>query len=80
MATQIHANFAVGYRILQMTNKVSFDTLPDYHLIVDYASEEDLRKEFKGMKAHYKNEPHSPLMTMVSNFKVTFSTDENPPV
>ncbi|MGJ8644486.1 MAG: DUF6614 family protein [Luteolibacter sp.] len=80
MASQIHTNFAVGYRILKMTNKASFDTLPDYHLIVDYASEEDLQKGFKGMKSQYKEEPHSPLMTMVSNFKVTFSTDENPPV
>ena len=79
MSTQIQSNFAVGYRILQMTNKASFDSLPDYHLIVDYASEEDLQKGFKGMKSHYKDKPHSPLMTMVSSFKVAFSTDENPP-
>jgi hypothetical protein len=28
------------------------------------------------MKAHYRNEPHSPLMTMVSVFRVAFSIDE----
>lgn len=78
MATQVQGNFAESYRILRMTNKTSFDTLPDYHLIVDYASEEDLQKGFKGMKPHYKNKPHSPLMSMVSDFKVAFSTDENP--
>lgn len=79
MATQIHGNFAENYRILRMNDKASFDSLPDYHLIVDYASEEDLQKGFNGMKPHYKNEPHSPLMSMVSNFKVAFSLDEIPP-
>ena len=79
MATQIHQNFATNYRILRMTNKASFEALPDYHLIVDYASEEDLQKGFTAMKSHYKDKPHSPLMSMVSDFKVAFSTDEKPP-
>jgi len=78
MATQIHSNFATGYRVLRMKNKASFETLPDFHLIVDYRSEEDLQKGFKGMKKQYKDEPHSPLMRMVSDFKVAFSIDEKP--
>lgn len=59
-----------------MTNKASFESLPDFHLIVDYDSEEDLQRGFAGMKKHYKKEPHSPLMKLVSDLKVAFSTDE----
>ncbi len=78
MKTQIHRNYAESYRILRMNNKASFESLPDFHLIVDYKSEEDLQKGFNGMKEHYRNEPHSPLMKMVSEFKVAFSVDEQP--
>lgn len=78
MATQVHNNFATGYRILRMKDKASFESLPDYHLIVDYSSEEDLQKGFEGMKESYKEEPHSPLMRMVSDFRVAFSVDEKP--
>lgn len=76
MATQVESNFAEKYRILRMNNKASFEGLPDYHLIVDYSSEDDLKKGFNGMKENYRNEPHSPLMSMVSDFKVAFSIDE----
>lgn len=76
MATQIHDNFATAYRIHKMTNKASFESLPDYHLIVDYPSVEDLEKGFGAMKKHYKEEPHSPLMRMLSDFRVAFSVDE----
>ena len=78
MATQVEGNFATGYRILRMNNKASFEALPDFHLIVDYQSEEDLQNGFNGMKNHYKEEPHSSLMRMVSDFKVAFSIDEKP--
>jgi len=78
MRTQIHGNYATSYRILRMSNKASFERLPDFHLIVDYPSEEDLQKGFHAMKAHYKHEPHSPLMRMVSEFRVAFSVDEPP--
>ncbi len=76
METQVRENFATGYRILRMSNKASFEALPDFHLIVDYASEEELRKGFEGMKERYREEPHGPLMSMVSDFKVAFSSDE----
>ncbi|MES2661328.1 MAG: DUF6614 family protein [Verrucomicrobiota bacterium] len=78
MATQVHENHAESYRILRMNNKASFENLPDYHLIVDYPSEEGLQKGFNGMKKHYRGEPHSLLMKMVSDFRVAFSVDEKP--
>lgn len=59
-----------------MTNKASFQSLPDYQLIVDNSSEEDLQKGFSVMKTHYKDEPHSPLMKVISEFRVAFSVDE----
>lgn len=61
-----------------MNQKASFEALPDFHIIVDYPSEEDLQKALKRMKNDYKEEPHSPLMKMISEFKVAFSTDEVP--
>lgn len=76
MESQISDNHAVSYRVLQMTNKASFGDLPDFHLIVDYRSEDDLQLAFRNMKGSYREEPHSPLMKMVSTFRVAFSKDE----
>jgi hypothetical protein len=56
MATQIGDNYASSYRLLLMKDKASFTSLPDYHLIVDYPTEQDLQNGFAEMKAHYKNE------------------------
>ncbi len=78
MATQIEGNFAEAYRLLRMDYTGSPGVFPDYHLIVDYPSGDDLRKGFESMKAHYRDKPHSPLMKMVSDFKVAFSIDETP--
>lgn len=75
MVTQIDHNRARKYRILDMKNKASFQDLPDYHLLVDYDSEEDIQEAFKEMKRIYKEEPHASLMRMVSVFRVAFSTD-----
>ncbi|MDA3835791.1 MAG: hypothetical protein PF495_20660 [Spirochaetales bacterium] len=47
MKTQVPGNFAVAYRILRMQDKASFESLPDYQLIVDYSSEENLQKDLK---------------------------------
>lgn len=76
MAAQIRTNHAVSYRVLRMTNKASFADLPDFHLIVDYRMEADLQLAFQNMKDGYRHEPHSPLMKMVSIFRVAFSKDE----
>ncbi|MEO0793984.1 MAG: hypothetical protein AAFX93_02415 [Verrucomicrobiota bacterium] len=76
MATQVAGNRAVAYRILKMNNKTSFSELPDFHLIVDYESEEDLKAAFGKMSGEYTKKPHSPLMSMVGDFKVSFSVDE----
>ena len=32
------------------------------------------------MKNHYREEPHAPLMEIVSEFLVAFSEDDEPPV
>lgn len=79
MRSQVSGNRARAYRILEMTNKGSFKEMPDYHLIVDYESVEDVQEAFKEMKRTYKNDPHAPLMRMVSDFRVAFSTDANQP-
>ncbi len=80
MGDQIRGNHAVSYRVLRMTNKASFVDLPDFHLVVDYRSEADLQLGFRNMKESYRDEPHSPLMRMVSTFRVAFSKDETQPV
>ncbi|MDA0347548.1 MAG: hypothetical protein O3C43_14490 [Verrucomicrobia bacterium] len=79
MEGQICDNHAVSYRVLRMTNKASFVDLPDYQLIVDYRSEEDLQLGMRNMKENYRKEPHASLMKMVSTFRVAFSTDETGP-
>lgn len=77
MATQLTQNRARQYRILEMKNKATFQEIPDFHLIVDYDTEEDLQAAFQEMKKSYQEEPHAPLMNMVSEFKVAFSTDSD---
>jgi hypothetical protein len=78
MEDQLGSNFAISYRVLRMTNKASFGDLPDFHLIVDYASEADIQRAFQNMKALYREKPHAPLMEMVLTFRVAFSRDETP--
>ncbi|BCX46756.1 hypothetical protein HAHE_06640 [Haloferula helveola] len=82
METQVGGNLAKGYRLLRTNNKASFDELPDYQMIVDYASEADLQAAFATMKSRFREDPHRPLMTMVEGFRVAFSHDattgENP--
>ncbi len=75
MANQIESNRVRSYRILEMTDKASFQELRDFHLIVDYETAEDLQEAFKLMKQHYKDDPHAPLMRMVAEFRVAFSRD-----
>jgi hypothetical protein len=74
MDTQVAVNRAASWRLLQMTNKATFQEMSDYHLIVDYASDADLQHAFAEMKRTYREEPHLTLMRMVTNFRVAFST------
>lgn len=76
MRQQMAENYAIGYRLLRLINKASFQDLPDFQLIVDYESESALNLAFETMKMRYREEPHSSLMHMVSDFRVSFSTDE----
>ena len=78
MRNQLDDNLAQSYRLLRVHNKASFDSLPDYQLIVDYASEADLETAFTAMKSRFRDQPHSPLMTMVEDFLVAFSHDDKP--
>jgi hypothetical protein len=79
MATQVAHNRARSYRILEMKDKATFQGIPDYHLIVDYDSAVDLQEAFNEMKRRYKEAPHAPLMGIVSEFRVAFSTDADRP-
>jgi hypothetical protein len=76
MILQRAENLASSFRILKMHNKGNFEEMPDYHLIVDYKSAQDLKEAFANMKQAYMSEPHKSLMNMVSTFKVAFSNDE----
>ncbi|MGF1655867.1 MAG: DUF6614 family protein [Verrucomicrobiales bacterium] len=75
MANQIESNRVRSYRLLELTDKASFQELRDFHLIVDYENAEDLQDAFNLMKQHYKDAPHAPLMKMVAEFRVAFSRD-----
>lgn len=74
MDSQVTGNRTAEWRLLQMTNKATFQEMSDFHLIVDYASEADLQHAFGEMKRTYREEPHLTLMRMVTNFRVAFST------
>ena len=76
MEQQQRENRVSRFRVLRFTDKGSFKELPDFHVIVDYESEQDLKDAFEQMKGSFLSEPHKSLMGMVSNFKVAFSHDE----
>ena len=75
MNHQLSANHAIGYRLIEISDKGSFKEMPGFHLIVDYATELDLKTAFENMKGTYLEEPHRSLMTMVSGMRVAFSAD-----
>jgi len=78
---QIHAflgkhvseGLADRYFIQEFTSTGSFSELPQFHITVDYPSEEAMSLGMVAVKKTYKQAPHSPLMTMVKDFKVAFS-------
>ena len=64
------------YRILKISDKVNFDALPAFHVIVDYETSEHSNSAFGFIKnGEYKKEPHMSLMTMTKDFKISFSED-----
>jgi hypothetical protein len=65
-----------AYRVLRINNKVNFDQLPKYQLIVDYETEEQSTRTFDFIKnGEATKEPHKSLMTMTKEFKISFSED-----
>lgn len=68
-------NLMLSARVLRMTNKASFPELTDYHFIADYATDADGKSAMENMKKRYKDEPHSSLMRIVSEFRVAFSEE-----
>jgi hypothetical protein len=66
-----------GYRILRVTNPASFQGLPRFQAIADYESQQELDESLAFMREPRKKEEgaHGELMRMVSDFKVSFTTD-----
>ncbi|WP_193211404.1 DUF6614 family protein [Luteolibacter marinus] len=75
MASQLAGNLAASYRLLRIHNKAGFDALPEFQLIVDYASAKNIETAFANMRSHFRDAPHGPLMSMVDGFRVAFSHD-----
>lgn len=66
-----------NYRLMHVTNPASFQTLPRFQAIVDYASQQDLDETFAFMRQPQQKDEgaHGELMKMVAEFKVSFTTD-----
>ena len=64
------------YRVLRINEKVNFDPLPKYHLIVDHDSHEQSESTFNFLKGtEAMKEPHKSLMGMTKEFKISFAED-----
>jgi hypothetical protein len=65
------------YRILRVTNHSSFPTLPQFQAIIDFQTQQDLDESFAFMRQTGKKEeaPHGKLMALVTDFKISFTTD-----
>ncbi len=76
LESQIRDNHLHSYRILRHSGNGNFKEMPEYQVICDYENEAELEKAFARMKPdRYKQGPHASLMTMVKEFRVSFSED-----
>ena len=66
-----------AYRILKVTNPASFPALPRFQAIVDYTSQQEMDDSFAFMREPRRKEEgaHGELMRMVTDFKVSFTSD-----
>jgi hypothetical protein len=66
-----------SYRLLRITNPANFKDLPSFQLIVDYSSRDQLDASFAFMRSdsRFKEAPHSYIMDMVQDFRVSFAED-----
>jgi hypothetical protein len=73
---QVAGNLLHAYRILRFDAAGSFNELPEYQVICDYASEDDLKKGFEAMRPdRWRQDPHAGMMASVGEFRVAFSED-----
>jgi hypothetical protein len=74
--TQIAGNHLCAYRILRFDSNADSGDMPEYQVICDYASDDDLKMGFEGMRPdRWKQDPHAGMMEMVAEFRVAFSED-----
>jgi hypothetical protein len=66
-----------GYRIMRVTNPASFQGLPRFQAIIDYASQRELDEALAYMRQPRKKEEggHGELMEIVGDFRVSFTAD-----
>lgn len=73
---QIAGNHLSAYRIIRYDSKVGRGEMPEYQIICDYSSGDDLTKGFEGMRPdRWNQDPHAGMMEMVETFRVAFSVD-----
>ena len=65
------------YRILKVTNPASFQALPRFQAIIDYASQEELDESLVFMRqpGKVREGTHGALIELVTDFKVSFTAD-----
>jgi hypothetical protein len=65
------------YRILQVTNPASFQGLPRFQAIADFASQQEMDESFAFMNQPGKVHEgvHGELVSLVTDFKVSFTAD-----
>ena len=76
---QIQDNHLCKYRIIKYSNIANFSEMSEYQIICDYETEEQLKQGFEGMRPNrWKEEPHATMMGMVTDLRVSFSSDVTP--
>jgi hypothetical protein len=74
--TQIAGNHLCAYQIMRFDSNSEGGNTPEYQIICDYASGEELKKGFEGMKHdRWRQDPHAGMMELVGEFRVAFSED-----
>ena len=66
-----------SYRILRVTNPASFQTLPQFQVIVGYANRQEQEASLAFMRepGRVHGGTHGELIKLVTDFKVSFTED-----
>ena len=70
---QLEQTETESYRVLKLTDKANWPEQPDYLIIFDYKDSKRRLQANNRMEKIYTQKPHSSLMKMVSEFKISFS-------